>query len=144
MSRTYRTLRLVHLTISRLPHIPACKPRWIVVWKRANIRGSMMEGKSASDCPRPIDGVNADAEYAFPTSFSQERIWFFEQLYPNTPVYHLGTGLRLRAPAPADVVIASVDELVRRHDALRTSFALEGDAPVQIVREHARAEIEIV
>jgi amino acid adenylation domain-containing protein len=68
-----------------------------------------------------------------PLSFSQERLWFFEQMEPGSPVYHIPAVFRLAGPLDAAALEASLGEVVRRHAALRTSFSLADGRPVQTV-----------
>ncbi len=72
-------------------------------------------------------------------SFAQERMWFMQQLAPASTAYHMPLALRLLGRLDAQALQAAVDELVRRHDILRTVFVLEG----QTVRPRVRAEAPI-
>ncbi|HEY4589458.1 MAG TPA: condensation domain-containing protein, partial [Thermoanaerobaculia bacterium] len=69
----------------------------------------------------------------FPLSFSQERMWFLNQLDPGTSAYNLSRALRLRGRLDLSVLGRVFSELVRRHETLRTSFALADGRPVQVV-----------
>lgn len=71
--------------------------------------------------------------YWFPTSFAQERMWLVEQLNPGTDVYHVSFAWRISGPLDASVLKASVESVVRRHDALRTTFEVVDGAPVQVI-----------
>ncbi|HEX6903706.1 MAG TPA: non-ribosomal peptide synthase/polyketide synthase [Thermoanaerobaculia bacterium] len=66
-----------------------------------------------------------------PLSFAQERLWILDQLDPGKPTYNVPTALRMRGPLDVPALAASLREIVRRHDALRTRFAAVGDRPVQ-------------
>jgi amino acid adenylation domain-containing protein len=66
-----------------------------------------------------------------PLSFSQERMWFLDQLDPGTPIYNLFNLVEVEGPLSIPVLQRCFDELVRRHEALRTVFAEEGGAAVQ-------------
>ncbi len=69
-----------------------------------------------------------------PLSFSQERLWFFEQMEPGSPTYHLPSRFRLLGPLDAGALRGSLREIVRRHASLRATYGLVGGRPVQIVR----------
>ncbi len=75
--------------------------------------------------PLPRDGR------AFPLSFAQERLWILERLDPGSAVYHMAGGARLDGPLDVASLRRAVAEVVRRHEALRTSFPEEGGEPVQ-------------
>ena len=70
-------------------------------------------------------------------SFAQIRLWFLDQLAPGSPVYNLHTARRLRGSLDAAVLERALDEVVRRHEALRTAFDATGAQPVQVVAPHA-------
>ncbi|HEX6864209.1 MAG TPA: amino acid adenylation domain-containing protein, partial [Thermoanaerobaculia bacterium] len=72
-------------------------------------------------------------EGAPPLSFAQQRLWLLDQLQPGTPLYNLPLLLRVEGPLDAAVLERSLGEIVRRHEALRTVFAVAGDAPVQVI-----------
>ena len=66
-------------------------------------------------------------------SFAQQRLWFLDQLEPNSSIYNVPAGLRLSGPLNVACLERSLNEIVRRHEALRTTFpAVEGQ-PVQVI-----------
>ncbi|MFG3289587.1 amino acid adenylation domain-containing protein [Streptomyces sp. NPDC048179] len=70
---------------------------------------------------------------AAPLSWTQERIWFEEQLSPGGTAYHMPVVLRVRGPLDPTALQTAVDALVARHDALRTVFSTEDGEPRQRV-----------
>ncbi len=68
-----------------------------------------------------------------PLSFAQERLWFFEQLEPGTPVYHISNAVRLTGPLNLEALHKTLNEVLRRHESLRTVFASQNDEAVQLV-----------
>ncbi|MES1243272.1 MAG: MupA/Atu3671 family FMN-dependent luciferase-like monooxygenase [Acidobacteriota bacterium] len=66
-----------------------------------------------------------------PLSFGQQQLWFLEQLEPGTPVHNLPAALRAEGELRLDVLERALSEIVRRHEALRTRFALRDGRPVQ-------------
>jgi amino acid adenylation domain-containing protein len=69
----------------------------------------------------------------FPTSFAQQRMWFFDQLKPGNPFYNIPAALRLTGPLNQAVLKSSINHIIDRHEALRTTFAATEDGPVQII-----------
>lgn len=69
----------------------------------------------------------------FPTSFAQQRLWFLDQLNPGDPTYNIPIAVRLRGALDVAALTESLNELVRRHEPLRTTFSAPGDEPVQVV-----------
>jgi amino acid adenylation domain-containing protein len=66
-----------------------------------------------------------------PLSFAQERLWFLDRLQPETSTYNLPVAVRLHGPLDVAAFAASLREVVRRHESLRTTFVVQGDRPVQ-------------
>jgi amino acid adenylation domain-containing protein len=66
-----------------------------------------------------------------PLSFAQERLWFIDRLEPGNPVYNIPQPMRLRGALDVGAFLDALRELVRRHAALRTRFALVDGRPVQ-------------
>lgn len=71
--------------------------------------------------------------FAFPLSFSQERLWFLDQLQPNSSAYNIPLSYRMRTALNVDALERSLTEIVRRHEALRTTFEVVNGKPAQIV-----------
>ncbi|HEU0079642.1 MAG TPA: condensation domain-containing protein, partial [Longimicrobiaceae bacterium] len=69
-----------------------------------------------------------------PLSFAQPRLWLMDRLEPGSTAYNLPLALRLRGGLDARVLARTLDEVVRRHEALRTTFGEVGGVPVQVVR----------
>lgn len=66
-------------------------------------------------------------------SYAQERLWFLQQLDPNSPVYNVASALRLEGPLDVAALNASLNQIVQRHETLRTTFmSLEG-IPIQVI-----------
>jgi amino acid adenylation domain-containing protein len=70
---------------------------------------------------------------AAPLSFSQQRLWFIQQLDTKSCVYNIPIGIRLRGALNVPVMQSALDAIVARHEALRTRFVAENGEPVQIV-----------
>ncbi|HEU0251455.1 MAG TPA: amino acid adenylation domain-containing protein, partial [Pyrinomonadaceae bacterium] len=76
-----------------------------------------------------------DVEDAYPLTMLQAGMVFHSELNPGTAVYHDIFSHHVRAPYNSDALRKAIDVLVRRHDALRTCFALHGfSEPLQMVR----------
>jgi len=83
-------------------------------------------GKSnhAAIKPRPHTDLN-------PLSFAQQRLWFLDQLEPNSAFYNIPIALRLTGRLNEVAVAQSFSEIVRRHESLRTAFVTVDEQPSQ-------------
>jgi amino acid adenylation domain-containing protein len=79
-----------------------------------------------------------------PQSFAQRRLWMLEALRPGTPIYTIRTALRLTGSVDCDVLERSVNELVRRHEALRTTFTMHDGEPIQVVAPSLALKLAVI
>jgi amino acid adenylation domain-containing protein len=83
-------------------------------------------------------------EGPLPLSFAQQRLWFLNQLAPDSPFYNIPATLRLEGPLNTAVLQRSIDELVARHEGLRTTFQAESKGnPVQIISPPGPVEVVV-
>lgn len=68
-----------------------------------------------------------------PASFAQERLWQLQHALPDMPFFNILYALRLTSPFDAAVLERSMNEIVRRHEILRTTFAVVDDRNVQVI-----------
>ncbi|SDF37168.1 non-ribosomal peptide synthetase, partial [Myxococcus virescens] len=76
--------------------------------------------------PRPAQG-----EATFDVSFAQRRLWFIEQLHPGQVTYNMPAALRLTGRLDEEALRRTFLEVVRRHEAVRTTFVTREGQPVQ-------------
>ncbi|HLL48523.1 MAG TPA: condensation domain-containing protein, partial [Longimicrobiaceae bacterium] len=88
--------------------------------------------------------VRVPREGPLPPSFAQQRLWVMDQLQPGSAAYNMPSALRLRGALDVGALRASLDELVRRHESLRTTFADLGGAPVQVIHSPAPVPLRIL
>src|SRR6266704_1805379 len=79
-----------------------------------------------------------------PLSYAQQRLWFLDQLEPGGVAYNMPFGLRLEGELDREALAKSFDELVKRHESLRTRFAVKDGSPVQVIAEEREVKIEEV
>ncbi|HSG40923.1 MAG TPA: amino acid adenylation domain-containing protein, partial [Thermoanaerobaculia bacterium] len=77
--------------------------------------------------PVPRDG-------RLPLSFAQERLWFLESLEPGRSTYIMPSSLRLVGNLRTDLLAKALNEVARRHEALRTTFRVVDGRPCQVIR----------
>jgi aspartate racemase len=93
---------------------------------------SQVTDDAVKDVP-PIVPLPRDRNY--PLSFSQERLWFLDQLDPDSPAYNIHSATRFQGPLNIQAIEQSLTELTRRHESLRTTFAVVDGKPIQVIAE---------
>ncbi|MEO6191568.1 MAG: amino acid adenylation domain-containing protein, partial [Thermoanaerobaculia bacterium] len=91
------------------------------------------EGERIPSRPR------AAGENAFPLSFAQQRLWFLDRIEPGSPLYNIPAAFEMTGPLDTPALEAALREVVRRHEALRTTFADRSEGPVQVI--HRRGDL---
>jgi thioesterase domain-containing protein len=84
-----------------------------------------------------------DQTETYPASLAQQRLWFLEQLGVKTSAYNVHLGFWLRGQLDMGALRSSLQELVNRHDSLRTSFRLDGRELVQDVARYLGVDLPI-
>jgi len=80
---------------------------------------------------------------AFPLSFAQQRLWFLDQLEPGSPAYNIAAAVRMQGPLDLAALKQSFDEIVRRHESLRTTFTSIEGKPVQVIAAELQVTIPV-
>lgn len=89
---------------------------------------------NANQYGRPAPRIvprSRDAE--IPLCYAQQRLWFLDQMDPGKTTYNIITAVRLLGPLNVAALEKSFNEVVRRHETLRTKFASVGGRPVQVI-----------
>ena len=79
-----------------------------------------------------------------PLSYSQQRLWFLDQLDPDSFTYNLFFACQLKGDLNVDALEQSFNEIIRRHEILRTVFKSTGGEPYQIVVPSLAIKIALV
>ncbi|HEY2328632.1 MAG TPA: amino acid adenylation domain-containing protein, partial [Verrucomicrobiae bacterium] len=111
-------------TISRCPTI-------------AELGVAVDEAMKAASAPAPSSACRHRAGNStsnkFPLSFNQQQLWFLDQLEPGGSMYNVPLALRLRGGVNQAALRQSLNQLVQRHESLRTVFLNENGVPMQLV-----------
>ena len=86
--------------------------------------------------PAPRDGP-------VPASFAQQRLWFLDQLQPGSAAYNIPTAVRLVGVLDVGLLRRALNEVVRRHESLRTTFAATGGVPFQVIAPEVLLDVPI-
>ncbi|HSA60672.1 MAG TPA: amino acid adenylation domain-containing protein, partial [Nitrospiraceae bacterium] len=96
------------------------------------IRDEQRRGRGRGALP-PIHPVSRETPLQL--SYSQQRMWFINQLAPEGTAYNMPFASRQTGPLDRTALRRTLDELVRRHESFRTTFAMTGRGPVQIIAQ---------
>ncbi|HEX2092454.1 MAG TPA: condensation domain-containing protein, partial [Longimicrobiaceae bacterium] len=101
-----------------------------------------LQGNGAFASAPPIERVPRTKP--LPVSFAQQRLWLVDQLEPGSATYNMPFALRLRGVLEVEVLRRSLDALVERHEALRTTFAEHDGTSVQVIHASAPVTLPVV
>ncbi|MDF5714836.1 MAG: amino acid adenylation domain-containing protein [Rhizonema sp. NSF051] len=90
----------------------------------------------------PIENVSRDIE--LPLSFAQQRLWFLDQLEPGNPFYNISRAVILKGSLNVTALEQSLNEIVRRHEVLRTNFRDVDGYPVQEIASALNITLPII
>ena len=79
-----------------------------------------------------------------PLSFAQQRLWFIEQLEPESSLYNMPVAFRVEGQLDSGALALTLGTIVRRHEALRTVFAVQEGTPVQAIQPAAPFLLPVV
>jgi amino acid adenylation domain-containing protein len=103
------------------------------------LRGEIQQGPTS---PRTIEPRPPGSPVQL--SFSQERLWFLDQLNPNSAVFNVPLAVRLTDAIDPDALKRSINEIVRRHDVLRTTFSTVGGRPELVITPKLNVDLTLV
>jgi amino acid adenylation domain-containing protein/FkbM family methyltransferase len=79
-----------------------------------------------------------------PLSFAQQRLWFLDQLDPGRAIYNVPGAVRFKGRLDLEVLEKVVNEVVRRHEVLRTRIEVDGNEPVQVIEKWEYRKLEVI
>ncbi|HEX3640069.1 MAG TPA: condensation domain-containing protein, partial [Ktedonobacteraceae bacterium] len=88
--------------------------------------------------------VTIERPEEIPLSFAQQRLWFLDQLQPDSTSYLSPRALHLQGVVNIKALERSLQELVHRHESLRTTFAVRVGQPVQIIHPAGRRRLPLI
>ncbi len=88
---------------------------------------------SITDTEEKVNLPQEEDVFIFPASFAQQRLWFIDRLVPGNTFYNVPTAIRLTGSLNITALEQTFKEIVRRHEALRTRFAIAQGQPVQVI-----------
>ena len=111
--------------------------------RKKEIFSCLKEARTAKELAfEPILSINRDRD--LPLSFAQQRMWFLYQLDKESPFYNESFQLRIVGKLSVAALEQSINEIIRRHEALRTSFAVREGIPFQAIASAVTINIPVI
>ena len=104
------------------------------------VEAALREGQQLAALP--IERVTRESN--LPLSFAQQRLWFLDQLQPGNTAYNLCRVVRLQGQLNITALEQSFNEIIRRHEALRTVFQSIDGEPVQVILPEVSITLPII
>ncbi|GAB3136777.1 hypothetical protein GCM10027290_01110 [Micromonospora sonneratiae] len=140
--RLRRTLD-VELTVGQLFVAPTVAELAALIDADRAADGRATDDRPAGTGAQPaIEPVPRDGKLAL--SLGQRRMWFLDQLEPGSVEYLIPISMRLTGPLDVSVLRRAVDEMIRRHEILRTRYQAVDGEPVQVVDAPTPVGFELV
>ncbi|HVR96627.1 MAG TPA: amino acid adenylation domain-containing protein, partial [Thermoanaerobaculia bacterium] len=107
----------------------------------AGLARAARESREGRQAP-PITPVPREGE--LPLSFAQQRLWLLDQIEPGSPAYNIPVAMRLTGELPPGLLARIFTEIVRRHEALRTTFTSREGRPAQVIAAPRFVELPVI
>lgn len=96
----------------------------------------------------PIELIERDPASGIPVvppqlSFSQQRLWFLDQLAPGNLFYNIPLAVEMTGHLDASALEQTLNEIIRRHAVLRTNFQSSGGVPVQVIAPDLKLKLAV-
>ncbi|WP_081694816.1 MULTISPECIES: non-ribosomal peptide synthetase [Planktothrix] len=91
-----------------------------------------------------VSRENPTEPQTFPVSFAQQRLWILAQLEPDSPFYNMFKAVHLQGRINIEILERSLNEIIDRHEILRTNFQEVEATPVQVITPHATLKISVI
>ncbi len=111
--------------------------------KRALIELKLLKKKADAGEPQPLISRRPEG-VPVPLSFYQQGLWVLSQFMPETSLYHVPKAVKLTGSLDVAALKKTLDQLVQRHEALRTTFATTEGVPMQVVSEQVELALPVV
>ncbi|MBN1399757.1 MAG: non-ribosomal peptide synthetase, partial [Anaerolineae bacterium] len=79
-----------------------------------------------------------------PLSSAQQRLWFLDQFEPDSAVYNIPAIVRLEGRLDVAALEESLNAIVRRHESLRTVFAVANEEPYQVILPELQISLPVI
>jgi non-ribosomal peptide synthetase component F len=112
--------------------------------KKALLAERLQRRKQKSEAHRAVTIPRRPDSAPAPLTYTQEGVWYLEQLQPDTATYNMSYAWRLRGPLDDTALKQSLNTIVQRHESLRTHFAMIDGQPMQVITPNLSLALPIV
>jgi len=132
--------------ISRVRNAFEVKIGVISIFQDATVEGLALRVEEAikkgeKDAAPPLARVSREG--SLPLSFAQQRLWFIDQLEPGNAIYNCPGAVRVEGQLNLEALERAINEIVRRHEVLRTRIEVKEGKPAQVIDEWKYQRIEV-
>jgi amino acid adenylation domain-containing protein len=120
-------------------HIETLSPK-----KRALLELLISETKKGRQAPQSSKPTRRQQRDLVPLSFTQQRLWFLDQLEPGSAAYNIPLALKLTGPLQLPALKQTLTEVVRRHEVLRTCFVEVQGEPRQLILDAVAVRVPVI
>ena len=92
-------------------------------------------GSGFSQAPSQAPVVDSDDVFVLPATVGQQGFWYLDQLQPGNTAYSIAVGVRLQGPLRSRLHRGAINNIVARHESLRTTFSVREGMPVQVIAQ---------
>ncbi|WP_371865564.1 non-ribosomal peptide synthase/polyketide synthase [Dictyobacter alpinus] len=101
-----------------------------------------MRADDSDEMAPPIKAVSR--QHHPPLSFAQQRLWFLDQLDPESTAYTMALALKLQGALELTALQKACNEMVHRHESLRTTFTVIEQQPVQVIADTQTLSVPLI
>ena len=87
--------------------------------------------------------IDTAATYHFPASYAQQRLWLLDRLHPDSSLYNMPLAFQINGPLDVTALEHSLNQIIRRHETLRTVFAEQGRQLQQTIQSRLRLPLKV-
>ena len=101
-------------------------------------------GKRILDQQNKLNIPQKHSRASAPLSFSQQRLWFIDQLNPGHAIYNIARKLHFHGLLDIQILQRSLNEIIHRHESLRTTFTQRNGRPFQVITPAQPLELAMI
>jgi len=98
---------------------------------------------SITDSEETLEFPGEDV-FLFPLSFAQQRLWFLQQMNPQSPAYNMPVASRLLGRLDVEALEQTLNEIAQRHEILRTTFQMIDARPMQVISPRSALKMPLL